>query len=173
MTAKPEFNYPDKFIESILKDVKSIAMIGASANEMRPSYFAMLYLLKKGYQVSPVNPRYVGKEIQGRKVYAGLSELPSPPDMVQIFRRSEDVPPIVDEAIVVGAKVIWMQLGVWNDEAAARAETAGLRVVQDRCPKIEYGRIFGEIGWLGVNRGVLSGKRGVTAQLKSKKGRLI
>lgn len=170
---KPNYSYDDSFIEQILNEVRSIAMVGASANEMRPSYFAMLYLQKKDYRVHPINPRYVGQTILGERVYSSISELSDPPDMVQIFRRSEDVPPIVDEAIEAKAKVIWMQLGVWHDEAAARATDAGLKVVMDRCPKIEYGRLFGEIGWLGVNRGVLSGKRGKALQLKTKKGRLI
>lgn len=169
----PDFGYADVVIERILKEVKTIAMVGASANEMRPSYFAMLYLQKKGYRVHPVNPRYVGKSILDEPVYGQLADLPEAPDMVDIFRAAKDVPPIVDEAIAVGAKVVWMQLGVWHEGAAAKAEAAGLSVVMDRCPKIEYGRLFGEIGWLGVNRGVLSGKRGQARQLKTTKGRLL
>lgn len=165
--------YDDADLRRILKEVKRIAMVGASANEMRPSYFAMLYLLNKGFEIDPVNPRYAGQKIQGRTVYPDLQSLPERPDMVQIFRRSEEVPPLVETAIEIGAKVIWMQLGVRNEEAAARAREAGLDVVMDRCPKIEYGRLFGEIGWLGVNRGVLTAKRGVARQLSTKKGRLV
>ncbi len=164
--------YDDAEIRRILVTVKRIAMVGASASEMRPSYFAMLYLLKKGFEVDPVNPRHAGQKIQGRTAYPDLESLPERPDMVQIFRRSEEVPPLVEAAIAIGAKVIWMQLGVRHDAAAARARAAGLDVVMDRCPKIEHGRLFGEIGWLGVNRGMLSAKRGVARQLQSTKGRL-
>ncbi len=162
--------YDDAYIRGILERVKTIAMVGASANDMRPSYFAMLYLQNKGYRVLPVNPRYAGERILGETVYADLPSLPVVPDMVQIFRRSEEVPEIVEEAIRVGARVVWMQLGVRHDEAAERAREAGLDVVMDRCPKIEYGRLFGEIGWLGVNRGVISSKRGRATQLRRKKG---
>ncbi len=165
--------YDDAYIREILQTVRTIAMVGASANEMRPSYFAMLYLQKKGYRILPVNPRYAGGEILGERVWPDLRSLPEVPDMVQIFRRAEEVPPIVEEAIAIGARVIWMQLGVRHDEAARRAEAAGLKVVMDRCPKIEYGRLFGEIGWLGVNRGVLSAKRGQALQLRRKKGGLV
>ena len=165
--------YDDAYIREILQTVRTIAMVGASANEMRPSYFAMLYLQKKGYRILPVNPRYAGGEILGERVWPDLRSLPEVPDMVQIFRPAEEVPPIVEEAIAIGARVIWMQLGVRHDEAARRAEAAGLKVVMDRCPKIEYGRLFGEIGWLGVNRGVLSAKRGQALQLRRKKGGLV
>lgn len=158
--------YDDAWIRSILEEVKTIAMVGASTNEMRPSYFAMLYLQKKGYRVLPVNPRARGASLLGETVYASLDELPLRPDMVDIFRRSEDVPPIVDDAMRLGIEVIWMQLGVRADAAAAKAEAAGHRVVMDRCPKIEYGRLFGEIGWLGVNRRVISAKRSTARQLK-------
>jgi predicted CoA-binding protein len=132
---------------------------------MRPSYFAMVYLQSKGYRVIPVNPRYAGTRILGESVVGALADLPEPPDMVQIFRRSADVPPVVDEAIRVGAKVLWLQLGVRHAAAAAKAEAAGLAVVQDRCPKIEHGRLFGEIGWAGVNRRVISAKKGQALQL--------
>ncbi len=157
--------YDDAWVRAILEEVRTIAMVGASTNEMRPSYFAMLYLQKKGYRVLPVNPRAAGETLLGETVYATLDELPVKPDMVDIFRRSEDVPPIVDDAIRLGAPVIWMQLGVRHDEAAAKAEAAGHRVVMNRCPKIEYGRLFGEIGWLGVNRRVISAKRATARQL--------
>jgi predicted CoA-binding protein len=165
--------YDDALIRRILKEVNRIAMVGASASEMRPSYFAMLYLLNKGYEIDPVNPHHAGQTIQGRTVYPDLLSLPERPDMVQIFRRSEEVPPLVEAAIGIGARVIWMQLGVRHEAAAAQARAAGLDVIMDRCPKIEHGRLFGEIGWLGVNRGVLSAKRGVARQLSTTKGRLL
>jgi predicted CoA-binding protein len=157
--------YDDAYLRRILLDVKSIAMVGASTNEMRPSYFAMLYLQGKGYRVIPVNPRYAGRTLLGETVHPDLASIPSVPDMVQIFRRSEEVPPVVEAAIAKGVGVVWMQLGVRHPEAAARAEAAGCRVVMDRCPKIEYGRLFGEIGWLGVNRGTLSARKGQALQL--------
>lgn len=160
----------DRRIRNILQRVRTIAMVGASTNDMRPSYFAMLYLQNKGYRIFPVNPRAAGQKILGQTVYPDLASLPEVPDMVQIFRRSEEVPPIVDEAIRIGAKVVWMQLGVVNEAAAQRAREAGLEVVMDRCPKIEYGRLFGEIGWLGVNRGIVSAKRGQAVQLRQRKG---
>ena len=151
--------YPDSYIRDILRDVKTIAMVGASANWNRPSFFAMKYLQAKGYRVIPVNPREAGNEILGETVYAGLKEIPHSIDMVDCFRNSDAIPPIADEAVEIGAKVLWLQLGVRNDEAAARAEDAGIRVVMDRCPKIEYGRMSGEIGWMGVNTRVISSKR--------------
>ena len=165
--------YDDKVIERILRRVKTIAAVGLSANNMRPSYFAALYLQKKGYRVIPVNPRYEGQEILGERVVASLGDLDAPPDMVQVFRKSEEAPAVVEEAIRAGAKVLWMQLGVRHDEAAKRAEKAGLDVVMDRCPKIEYGRLFGEIGWIGVNRRTISAKKGQAVQLKRPKGGLI
>lgn len=152
-------NYPDDYIRGILRKVNVIAMVGASANWNRPSYFAMKYLQQKGYRVIPVNPKEAGKEILGEKAYASLSEIPVKVDMVDCFRASEAIPPIADEAIKIGAKVLWMQLGVRHDEAAEKAETAGLTVVMNRCPKIEYGRLSQEIGWMGVNTRVISSKR--------------
>ena len=152
-------SYADTLIRGILRDVKVIAMVGASANWNRPSFFAMKYLQQKGYRVIPVNPKEAGTQILGEQVYADLADLPTPVDMVQVFRRSETVGPIADQAIAMGAKVLWMQLGVRNDEAAAKAEAAGLTVIMNRCPKIEYGRLSGEIGWLGVNTRVISSKR--------------
>jgi len=157
--------YDDAWIKKILEEVRTIAMVGASTNPMRPSYFAMMYLQRKGYRVWPVNPRATGEMILGEAVYASLAELPEKPDMVDVFRRSEDAGPIVDEALALGVPVVWMQLGVRDDVAAARAEAAGARVVMDRCPKIEYGRLFGEIGWLGVNRRVISAKKSTARQL--------
>ena len=165
-------HYDDAYIKGILNRVKTIAAVGMSANDMRPSYFAMLYLQQKGYRMIPVNPRYAGQQILGETVVATLDDLPAPPDMVQIFRRSEEAPAVVDEAIRAGAQVVWLQLGIRSDEAAERARTAGLDVVMDRCPKIEYGRLFGEIGWAGVNRRVISAKKGQAVQLSHKKGGL-
>jgi predicted CoA-binding protein len=138
-------------------------MVGASANDVRPSFFVLKYLIAKGFTVYPVNPGHAGKEILGQHVYARLSDIPHPIDMVDVFRAPDAVPAIVDEALRLDPlpKVIWMQLGVRNDEAAARAEAAGLQVVMNRCPKIEYGKLSGEIGWNGVNSGVLSSKKPV------------
>ena len=153
--------YPDAYIKGILDEVKTVAMIGASANNVRPSYFVLKYLLSKGYEVWPINPGQAGKEILGQKVYSSLDELPAVPDMIDIFRNSEAAGVIVDDVIASGKlpKVIWMQLTVRHDEAAARAEAAGIKMVMNRCPKIEYGRLSGEIGWAGVNSRTLSSKR--------------
>jgi uncharacterized protein len=155
--------YSDALIARILRSVKTIAMIGASANEMRPSYFAMKYLSDKGFTIIPVNPGAAGKEILGRKVYAKLADVPPPVDMVDIFRNSEAAGPIADDVIAqkdrLGVKVLWMQLGVINEEAAKRAEAAGLTVIMNRCPKIEYGRLSGEIGWYGVNRRTIDNRK--------------
>ncbi len=152
--------YEDEYILAILKSVKTIAMVGASSNKTRPSYFVLKYLLEKGYEVIPVNPGHAGKEFLGQEVYASLSDIPQPVDMVDIFRNAAAAGPITDEAIKIGANTIWMQLGVRNDEAAEKAGKAGLRIVMDRCPKIEYGRLSGEIGWMGVNSRTISSKRG-------------
>jgi len=153
--------YPDEFIRSILETVKTIAMVGASAKAVRPSHFAMKYLLAKGYRVIPVNPGQAGKEILGQKVHARLADIPIPVDMVDMFRPSAAAPGIVEEALALEPrpKVIWMQLGVRNDEAARRAEQAGLKVVMNRCAKIEYGRLSGEIGWAGVNTGQIRSQK--------------
>ncbi|WP_299864273.1 CoA-binding protein [uncultured Hoeflea sp.] len=156
-------DYDNAYISGILKSVKTIAVVGASANTVRPSYFVMKYMLDKGYRVIPVNPGQAGKEILGQTAYARLSDVPEPIDMVDIFRASDAVPAIVDEALALDPKpkVIWMQLTVRHDEAAARAEAAGLQVVMNRCPKIEYARLSGEIGWNGVNSGVISSRKPV------------
>ena len=151
--------YSNQYIRDILDGVKTIAMVGASANWNRPSFFAMKYLQAKGYRVIPVNPGAAGQEILGELVHGSLREIPEPVDMVDIFRNSEAAGPIADEAIEIGAKVVWMQLTIRNDAAAERAEAAGLKVVMNRCPKIEYARLNGEIGWSGVNSGVISAKR--------------
>jgi predicted CoA-binding protein len=151
--------YPDALIKSILRSVKTIAMVGASPNWNRPSYFAMKYLQDKGFRVIPVNPAAVGQEILGEKVYASVREIPEKVDMVDVFRASEHALPIAEEAVAVGAKILWMQLGVRNDAAAELAEKAGLTVIMNRCPKIEYGRLSGELGWHGFNSGVITSKR--------------
>jgi predicted CoA-binding protein len=153
--------YPDSYIRGILNTVKSIAMVGISPKENRPSYFAFKYLLERGYHMIPVNPGQAGKDILGQKVYANLTEIPEPIDMVDIFRASQFVMPVVEEALKLSPKpqVIWMQLSVRNAEAAEAAEAAGIKVVMDRCPKIEYGRLSSEISWMGINSRTLSSKR--------------
>jgi len=153
--------YPDAYIRGILNTVKSIAMVGISPKESRPSYFAFKYLLERGYNMIPVNPGQAGKQILGRKVHARLTDIPEPVDMVDVFRASRFAVPIVEEALKLNPRpqVIWMQLGVRNDEAAAKAEAAGIKVVMNRCPKIEYGRLSSEIGWMGVNSRTLTSKK--------------
>lgn len=152
-------SYDDKYILDVLKDAKIVAMVGASANWNRPSFFAMKYMQQKGFRVIPVNPGIAGKEILGETVAASLDEIQEPIDMVDIFRNSEAAGAVTDDAIKAGAKIVWMQLGVRNDEAAKRAEDAGLRVVMDRCPKIEFARLNGELSWHGINSHVISSKR--------------
>ena len=154
-------NYPDSTIRGILNTVKTIAMVGISPKDNRPSYFAFKYLLERGYHMIPVNPGQAGKDILGQKVYAKLADIPEPVDMVDIFRASQFASAVVDEALAMRPRpqVIWMQLGIRNDEAAARAEAAGLKVVMNRCPKIEYGRLSSEISWMGVNSRTLTSKR--------------
>ncbi len=152
-------SYPDAYIRDILVRHRVVAMVGASPKEQRPSYFVLKYLLARDFEVIPVNPGHGGKTILGQRVFGTLSDIGRPIEIVDIFRSSEAALPITQEAIRVGAKVVWMQLGVRNDEAAALAEQAGLKVVMNRCPKIEYGRLSGEIGWAGVNSRMLSSKR--------------
>ncbi len=153
--------YNDSYIRGILNTVKTIAMVGISPKDNRPSYFAFKYLLERGYHMIPVNPGQAGKEILGQKVYAKLADIPEPVDMVDVFRGSQFAPQIVQEALTLTPKpqVIWMQLTVRNDEAAKLAEDAGMKVVMNRCPKIEYGRLSSEISWIGVNSRMLSSKR--------------
>lgn len=151
--------YADDYLRSILGSVKTIAMVGASPHWNRPSYFVMKYLQVKRYRVIPVNPTAAGQEILGETVHASLADVPGPFDMVDVFRNSRAAGPIADEAITGGAGVVWMQIGVRDDDAAARAEKAGLRVVMNRCPKIEYARLFGELSWNGVNSRIISSKR--------------
>lgn len=151
--------YSNQYIREVLESAKTIAMVGASPNWNRPSYFVMKYLQAKGYRVIPVNPGAVGQDILGEPVQGGLKDIEEPVDMVDIFRNSEAAGAIADEAIEIGAKSVWMQLTVRNDAAAERAEAAGLKVVMNRCPKIEFARLNGEIGWSGVNSGVITAKR--------------
>jgi predicted CoA-binding protein len=155
--------YSDTYIADILREARVIAMVGASGTSNRPSYFAMKYLLGKGYRILPINPTAAGQSILGQPVKATLAELSAPVDMVDIFRGSAAALEVTREAIALkdqlGIKVLWMQLGVRNEAAAAEAEAAGLKVVMNRCPKIEYGRLSGEIGWAGVNAGAISSKR--------------
>ena len=156
-------SYSDDYIAAILNSARTFAFVGASANPSRPSYFAMKYLLAKGYQVHPINPGHAGKEILGRRVFGSIGELPGPVDVLDIFRTAEAAPGIVKEALGeqerLGLSVVWMQIGVVSDEAAELARAAGLQVVMDRCPKIEYGRLSGEIGWAGVNMRTTSSRK--------------
>jgi uncharacterized protein len=154
-------NYPDSYIRGILNTVKSIAMVGISPKDNRPSYFAFKYLLERGYRMIPVNPGHAGNDILGQKVYPKLGDIPEPVDMVDVFRASQFAMGIVDEALALKPKpqVIWMQLTVRDDAAAAKAEAAGIKVVMNRCPKIEYGRLSSEISWIGVNSRTLSSKK--------------
>jgi predicted CoA-binding protein len=153
-------DYSDAHLRGILKSVRTMAMVGVSTNPVRPSYFVGRYLTLKGFTVIPVNPAYAGERLFGREVLRDFEEIDEPVDMVDIFRRSEHVPEIVENALAAleGLKVIWMQIGVENAEAAARAEAAGLTVIQNRCPKIEYQRLFGELRMGGFATGVISSK---------------
>jgi predicted CoA-binding protein len=154
-------SYSDGYIRGILNTVKTIAMVGASEKENRPSYFVFKYLLERGYNMIPVNPVRAGGSILGRRIYARLGDIPEPIDMVDIFRSARHALPIVQEALALKPRpqVIWMQLGIRNDEAAALAESNGLKVVMNRCPKIEYGRLSSEIAWMGVNTRTISAKK--------------
>lgn len=160
-------SYSDDEIAGLLRECRVFAFIGASANTSRPSYFAMKYMLGKGYGVVPVNPGIAGKEILGQTVVGRMSDLTAPVDVIDIFRNSEAALGITREAIEMkdqlGLKAIWMQLGVRNDAAARLAEDAGLKVIMNRCPKIEYGRLSGEIGWAGINSGRISSVRPLLA----------
>ena len=154
-------SYADDYIRDILTSVKTIAMVGASANTARPSYFVLKYLSERGFVMLPINPGLAGQAIHGLPVYTTLGDAAQPIDMVDVFRRSEAAGDVVDAALALPSppKVIWMQLGVRDDAAAARAEARGVKVVMNRCPKIEFGRLSGEIGWTGVNSRILSAKK--------------
>jgi len=146
-----------KDLRRILIDYKRVAVVGLSADWSRPSNFAAKYMLDHGFEVIPVNPKY--DEILGQKCYADLRDIPSPVDVVDLFQRVDRIPPFVDQAIEIGAKVVWMQLGIIHEEAAQKARDAGLKVVMDRCMKIEYARLFGGLNTIGVNTGVISAQR--------------
>jgi len=150
--------YSDTQIRAILERVRTIAMVGASSNWNRPSYFVMKYLQGKGYRVIPVNPGNAGRKLLGETVYASLDEVPETIDMVDVFRPASEAPAIVEQAIRIGAPVVWMQLGIRNDEAAAQGEAAGLEIIMNRCPKIEFGRLAGELSWGGVNSGIIQSR---------------
>jgi predicted CoA-binding protein len=143
----------------ILTENKRIAMVGLSADPMRPSHFAAIYMQSEGYEIIPVNPRYVGQTILGQPVYASLAEIPGKVDIVDVFRRADEVPAIANEAVAIGARVLWMQLGVVNEEAARIAREAGIEVVMDRCVKIEHARFFGGLNLVGMNTGVVTARR--------------
>ncbi len=145
----------------ILTTYRTIAMVGLSADEMRPSAFAAIYMLAEGYDVIPVNPRYAGQTILGQPVYAALSEIPRPVEIVDVFRRPSETPAVATEAVKIGAKALWLQLGVINDEAGRIARAAGLEFVQDRCVKIEHARFFGGLNLVGMNTGVITARRRV------------
>ena len=152
-------SYPDALLLGLLRDTRTIAMVGASPNWNRPSYFAMRYLQRKGFRVIPVNPRALDAPILDERVYPDLKSIPSPVDVVDVFRRPDETPAIARDAVDIGARVLWLQLGIRNDEAAGIAEAAGLTVVQDRCMKIEYGRLSGELSWSGINSGIVTSRR--------------
>ncbi|HEV8680908.1 MAG TPA: O-acetylhomoserine aminocarboxypropyltransferase [Stellaceae bacterium] len=163
--------YSDAQIRAILERVRTIAMIGASSNWNRPSYFVMKYLQGKGYRVIPVNPGIAGQELLGEKVYASLRDIPDPVDMVDVFRPAGEAPRIVEDAIAIGAAVVWMQLGIRNDEAAELGETAGLEIIMNRCPKIEFGRLGGELSWGGVNSYIIQNRAPQAPRPRPARGR--
>jgi len=146
-------------LRRILKENRVIAVVGLSADWYRPSFFAAKYMQEHGYRVIPVNPRYAGKQVLGERCYASLREIPDKVDLVDVFRKSDDVMPVAEDAIAIGARVLWQQLGVKNEAAAAKARDKGLETVMDRCVKIEHGRLFGGLNWVGVNTRVISAKR--------------
>jgi predicted CoA-binding protein len=154
-------SYDDGYIRGILNTVKTVAMVGVSPKDSRPSYFAFKYLLERGYRMIPVNPGLAGKDLLGQKAYARLADIPEAVDMIDIFRASAFALPIVEEALKMQPRprVVWMQLGIRNDAAAELAERNGMKVVMNRCPKIEYGRLSSEISWMGVNSRTLTSKR--------------
>ena len=151
--------YADELIKQVLSSVHTVAIVGVSANESRASFFVMKYMQGKGYRMIPVNPGLAGQTLLGEKVYPDLKSILDKIDMVDVFRNSEAAGGVTDEAIAIGAKVVWMQLGVVNDAAAKRAEEAGLTVIMDRCPKMEYSRFSGEFGWVGRNSRIIDNRR--------------
>jgi O-acetylhomoserine (thiol)-lyase len=165
--------YSQEKLRAILSRVRTIAMVGASSSWNRPSYFVMKYLQGKGYRVIPVNPTTAGQQLLGETVYASLKDIPAPIDMVDVFRTSNQVGPVVEDAIAIGAKVVWMQLGVRNDEAAARGEAAGIEVIMNRCPKIEFSRLGGELAWSGVNTRLISNRAAKAPTAGGKRGNAV
>ena len=151
--------YSDDLLTGILRETRTIAMVGASPNWNRPSYFAMRYLQRKGFRVIPVNPRALDAPILGEQVYPDLASVPVPVDVVDVFRRPSEVPAIAHEAVRIGARVLWLQLGITSDEARQTAEAGGLTFIQDHCMKIEYGRLSGELSWSGINSGIITSRR--------------
>lgn len=152
--------YPDELLRRIYDETTTIALVGASPDWNRPSYFVMRYLQRKGFRVIPVNPRAVGAPILGETVYPDLESIPVPVDVVDVFRRPADTPDIARSAAAIGARVLWLQLGIRNPETATLAGIAGLTFVEDRCMKIEYGRLSGELAWSGINTRIISSRRG-------------
>ena len=152
--------YPDDLLLRIYREARTIAMVGASPNWNRPSYFVMRYLQRKGFRVIPINPRALDAPILGESVYPDLGSVPVPVDVVDVFRRPEDTPAIAQDAAAIGAKVLWLQLGIRNPETATIAGLSGLTVIEDQCMKIEYGRLGGELAWTGVNTRVITSRRG-------------
>ena len=161
VTTMDHDSYSADYVRDILREVKTIALVGASANPVRPSYLVMKYLIEKGYTVIPVNPGMAGQDLLGRQVYASLADIPVVIDMVDVFRNADAAFVVTQEAVELKPlpRVIWMQLGVRNDAAAAMAEAAGMKVVMNRCPKMEYGKLSGEWAWVGGDSGVISSKR--------------
>ncbi len=154
--------YPDALLEGIYRRTRTIALVGASPNWNRPSYFVMRYLQRKGFRVIPVNPRALDVPILGETVYPDLESIPVPVDVVDVFRKPEEVPEIASSAAKIGAKVLWLQLGIRSAEAATIAGISGLTSVEDHCMKIEYGRLSGELAWSGINTRIISSRRGRT-----------
>ena len=153
-------SYADEALLAIYRHTRTVAMVGASPNWNRPSYFVMRYLQRKGFRVIPVNPRALDATILGERVYPDLESVPVPVDVVDVFRRAEETPAIARSAVAISAKVLWLQLGIRNDEAASIAEAGGLTAIQNHCMKIEYGRLGGELAWSGVNTRILTSRRG-------------
>ena len=159
MKSKTNVEYTDSFISSILNETKSIAMIGLSSSWNRPSYFVAKYLIDRGYTIYPINPKESGKKILGQKVYSNIKEIKDKIDMVDVFRKSSDIDKISDDIITSNPKFIWLQIGVINKKLANKASNKNILIVMNRCPKIEYSRLSGELGWGGINSGNIVNKR--------------
>lgn len=156
--------YPDELLRRIYRETATVAMVGASPTWNRPSYFVMRYLQRKGFRVIPVNPRALDAPILGETVYPDLASVPIPVDAVDVFRRAQDAPAIAEAAVAIGARTLWLQLGIRSPEAATIAGIAGLTVIEDHCMKIEYGRLSGELAWSGVNTRLISSRRPVAVR---------